>query len=180
MKKILLALALVAGQAQGAGTEPAIKNFRQIFQSMRVATGISGDSQAISSFWAESQGRLPRNGEVGEVNTPALLTFQSLAALFCKEMIDKDMSLPAAQRQAHRQVDFRLLPTAYSLAVRESVIEEYSAMFLGRSPDAVERILMLESMERLAESLPSVAASTGQYFLLSCTLVGSSVDSLTF
>lgn len=177
---LVIVMALGASMAHAAGVVPAVKNFRQIFQSMQVATGIAGDSSAISSFWADSSGRLPKNGEVGEINTPAVLTLQSLASLFCKEMIAKDAGLPAGSRQAHRQVDFSLLPHGLSLSVRESVIEEYAAMFWGRSPSSVERILLLESMDRLVEELPATIAGTQQLLLLGCTMMGSSVDSFTF
>jgi hypothetical protein len=177
---LALFLSLAAPAAWAAGVQPAIKNFRQIFQSLVAATGIPGTTGDIASYYADAQTRLPRNGVVGEVSAPMMLSFTALSSLFCRDMIQADRAKAPSSRRAHKKVDFTKGQDAFTPAIRENVIEEYAGLFWGRSPSAIETLLVLELIDEVGAGELPAAAVLDQMLLLACTSVASSVDGLTF
>ena len=163
-----------------AGVVPAVKNSRRILQSLVVATGVPATHPPIAAYYGGASSRLPRFGQASEVNAPMMLTFATLASLFCQEFIRRDADLPPAQRRAHSLIDFTRGPDAMTVAVRERTIEEYAELFFGRGPSAVERLLFLEEMDQLGAGQAPAPQLTRDILLATCTTVASSVDSLTY
>src|SRR3954471_1832956 len=71
----------------------AVKNFRQVFDSLVVSTGVSPSDSAINDFYSSSYSRLPMTGSVNEINSSGLLTMTALSGMFCNKMVATDSKL---------------------------------------------------------------------------------------
>lgn len=170
---------LVAIRGPEAEADVAVKNFRQIFESLKVVTGISNPPADIVGYYQKNQAILPVAGKVTEVSGNMLRAFAGLTGLFCKSLIANDATLPSDQRQAHSQVDFTAAPAAMTADIRTSVINDYALMFWSRDPSSTEITTLLTAMSQAEKALPAgVPASTKSVLLGACTAAGSSIDAL--
>jgi len=67
MKTILILLAAAVAQPAQAGL--AVKNFREIFDSFVVSTGVDPSDPDINAYYSQSFTRLPMTGAVTEVSS---------------------------------------------------------------------------------------------------------------
>src|ERR1700722_13917385 len=104
MKTLLILIGLAV--AQSAHAQLAVKNFREIFDSLQISTGVDPNDPNINAYYAQSYTRLPMTGAVGEVTSPGLLTLTALSGMFCSAMITNDAKLDPSQRRATQPVDF--------------------------------------------------------------------------
>jgi hypothetical protein len=172
---VITALLAAAPQAQ-AGL--AVKNFREIFDSLVVSTGVSPTDQAINDYYSQSFTRLPMTGAVGEVSSSGLLTLTALSGMFCSSMIASDAKLDPTQRRATQAVDFTKSPRGLSAKIQESVIEAYFGLFLSRSPSPTELQALKDEFTEAAQNLGDTAADTPSALSVVCTSVASSLESL--
>jgi len=173
-----LAAAVAAASTPARANGLAVKNFRQVFDSLAVSTGVSPSDQAINDFYAQSYSRLPMTGSVTEVNSPALLTLTGLSGMFCNKMVVADSKLASAARRAHQAVDFTQGPAGLSSAIRQQTIEAYFGLFLSRSPSKEELAVIDGELDELAQNLGTKPADTLTALTAACTTVASSLDSL--
>ena len=160
----------------------AVKNFRQVLEYLYLTTGVNPATADIAQYYAQGSTRLPKEGSVEEVSAPMLLTFASLSALFCKNMIQADsLVVDVSKRQAHSKVDFKKVPSAaLTDEVRKSVIEEYAGLFWRRSPSELELASLNHAITQALMGRPDVAVENSNALLVPCTAVASSLESIIF
>jgi hypothetical protein len=172
-----LLLALTFAVPAQAGI--AVKNFREIYDSLVVSTGVTPAAYpAIDQFYAQSYTRLPLTGSVNEVTSPGLLAFTGLAGIFCSAMVSNDSQLAAAQRRATQNVDFTKGPKALTVSIQQSVIENYFGLFLSRSPSQTELQTLEDEFTEVNKNLTTQPADTATSLSVVCTSVASSLESL--
>jgi hypothetical protein len=156
-----------------------VKNFQQLLASYAAITGVDPGDSDISDYFAQSKTRLPKKGRVDELSSPALLTAGALGGLFCEKMIASDAALPAAQRRAHKQVDFTKAPAAALTSdVRTSVVGEYAGMFWQRSATATEQAALLAVFDESVTSGGTTPADTLLALRPVCGAVAGSLATL--
>lgn len=157
----------------------AIKNFREIYQSLIVATGVTPDADLIAAYSGVRDG-LPKFGNVDEFSAPMVMAVTQLASLFCNAMITSDAGLAdPSQRRAHKGVDFTKGMEAMTPAIRTSVLHSYTELYWQRDPTPDELKLLLSYMDTVSGADPKTTQGTTNALLLTCTLVSSSLDFLT-
>ncbi len=176
MKTLLILIAAAIAQPAQAGL--AVKNFREIFDSLQVSTGVDPNDPDINAYYTQSYTRLPMTGAVTEVSSPGLLTFTALSGLFCSKMIATDATLAAAQRRATGPVDFTKGPKSLTAAIQQTVIENYFGLFLSRSPSQAELQTLQQEFSDVTKELTNNATDTPTALSAVCTSVASSLESL--
>jgi hypothetical protein len=176
MKTLLILVAVSV--AQPAHAQLAVKNFREIFDSLQVSTGVDPTDPGINAYYAQSYTRLPMTGAVAEVTSPGLLTFTAISGMFCQVMVANDAKLVAAQRRATGPVDFTQGPKALTADIEQAVIENYFGLFLSRSPSAAELQLLQVEFTDVIKELSDKATETPTALTAVCTSVASSLESL--
>jgi hypothetical protein len=172
----MAALSMATGDARANGL--AVKNFRQIFQSLAVSTGISPQDREIGDYYAQSYSRLPQRGDVDEIGSSGLLTTTALSGMFCGKMVVADSKLASGVRRAHSAVDFTKGPTALEADVQVKVIEAYFGLFLSRSPSMEEVGIVKEAFAELISNTENKPEGTLAVLTGACTSVASALDSL--
>lgn len=159
----------------------SVKNFRQIFDSLRVITGVVPDAE-VNQAYQDAKNRLPRYGRIDEVSSPMLLAVTAVSGSFCKKMIAIDASIAnRTNRRAHRMVDFTLGPSGMTSDIRRSVIQEYSRLFWQRDPVDSEIQTVLTTMADAATAIPTTTpADTQKVLKVACTAVASSLESYIY
>jgi hypothetical protein len=174
------ALALAAAGPALADESISIKNFRQIYDSLKVVTAVTPDAE-IQQAYREARTRLPRYGRIDEVSSPMLLAVTSLSGSFCKKMIAVDAArTDPAQRRAHRQVNFAQGPAGLSAAIKGSVAAEYAKLFWQRDPTSAEITMLTTAMDESAATVGTTAADTQKVLKVACTAVAASLESFVF
>ena len=163
------------GQSIFAG-EVALKNFRELYESLQVVTGIQAFSfPKISKTYEAVYETLPALGQVKEFSPSMHWALLRLVSEFCAERIKQDSILTPPNRWFHKQIQFDKAPDKQNEALI-TTINEYSEVFWQRSLKIKEKEVLqnylIETIKELnssSESLPSLLIST-------CTLFGFSPD----
>jgi hypothetical protein len=157
MKYYLFLLMVLLVPRLGA-TDPvlSIKNYRQLYSSMSVVTGVPKTNPIVSDYFQKSFRRLSETGQVGSVSAPLLLTSTVLASRFCDQFILSESKLPESQRKAHAGIDFTKGPASLNSNTKIAVLDNYGRLFWGRSPDATERDVGLKAFEESSARLANV------------------------
>src|SRR5262249_42534089 len=88
--------------------DTTLKNFREIYESMALVTGINpGENLELRQLFEKVQQQLPAQGRPDELTAPMIRAAANLGAGFCDRMIQKDSAeADPSLRRAHKKVDF--------------------------------------------------------------------------
>jgi hypothetical protein len=175
---MLVASALVAAGA--AQAQIAVKNHRQILQSLSLVTGIPLSDQDIQATYTETRSRLPREGTLDEISSPMLLANTALAGMFCKKMIERDSALPSDQRTILRDFDFSDRTVRFPRVQRLAVINDFAGVFWQRGASDGEAEVLLETFGYANEQLALTKAERMSTLVTGCTAIASSISSLLY
>jgi hypothetical protein len=173
---LILAIGTLSTEARAA---VVLKNFRQIYESLIIATGVDGSDPAVSEYYAKVRNRLPKEGKPEEITAPAMLGYSALSGVFCKRMIEKDKAITdVTKRQAHAAIDFKKLPNQIDDNTRKKLLNTYSDLFWQREPtgDEMNTLLVLMKTAQTANT----TADLQNILIVTCTAVAASLTSLIF
>src|SRR5438552_1932252 len=122
MMKIFLFLAATSSFA----TDLSIKNFREIFESYALITGVPRTDAEVIAKFNDVKTKLPQKGAVEEISSPMTFAVTQLAIPFCKKMIAADANRPVGQRLAHKKIDFLKAPKAlFTADIVQATVKDY-------------------------------------------------------
>ena len=176
-KYFITSIAATLTSLSAVGNEIAIKNFREIFESLIKATGVTPTQTHITAY-QQVRDALPKFGEIEEYTPAMSLGVLKLSGHFCKSLIAEDAAKPPVQRRAHKEVDFQKPPKEMSESIRMSVIHSYAGLFWQATPASNEVLRLLNLMEKLAASASVTSQGTKDVLLMTCTAVASAVEFL--
>lgn len=174
---VLLAAAALPGPSAFA---LSLKNFREVNAFFANATGISPTQNDIKSAYAGAKARLPLRGQVSEFSSPAVLASIELGGAYCLALINKDKNTAAANRRAHRAIDFTKKPADLKDEDLKSTVEIYANMFWERDLSADEEAAFQSAFTNLKKSSPATAAGTSQLLTVLCNQVATSLEALIY
>ncbi len=164
----------------GGDVPLALKNFRQLFESLAIVTHVSPTDPDVKQTFEETKARLPKLGQVDEISSPMLLAATSLSGTCCKKMIASDAALPPAQRRAHHGIDFRDASLPFNRAARMNLVQEYANLFWHRAATDDELDSLLDVIGYDSEQRLLGLDERTKVLLMSCTATASSIGSLLF
>lgn len=177
----LLSIAMAMSFASPALAETKVnaglKTFDQILYSYIVATGVSIDTP-IREYFANIKSRLPRTGDIEEMNSAMLAAATGLAGMICEKMIAQDSNLAPASRRAHKDIDFSLAPSALPEAARLSTFRAYTQLFWLRLPSHAEENILLKTFSDAIGAEDTTAEATKKMLKLECSTVAVSIAAL--
>lgn len=188
MKKNLCFLSLfllLAGSALAAKQQPkdishlALKNFRELYDSLATVTGVDPTSQDISTYYQQIVGQLPRNGTLSEFNAQSLLAATGLGSAFCNHEIAADAQAATPPTKGlNAGIDFTKGPSTITTAQRTQLIQNYVSAFLQRNPTQTEQqnLLSLFAAQTDATNAP---AETQTAILAVCSALSASIEFLS-
>ncbi len=165
--------------ANTAGADLGIKNYRQLYSSMAVVTGVPKDNRTTAAYFSTAYRRLSENGNVSGVTAPLLLTTTVLASRFCKEMIQMDSLKASGQRMAHGSVDFTKGPGSLSAEAQKDILTSYAYLFWGLEPTASELSIGLTTLNEAKQGQPETPDSLKKVLMAACTPALASLNLIT-
>lgn len=177
MRQVTLLIIALLYVQPAKGTEISIKNFREIFESLAVATGVTPTATHLNAF-AQLRDVLPKFGEVEEVTPSMTLAVFKLSGHFCRSLISADAIKIPEQRLAHKDINFTKVPKDIPQASRESVIHAYAGLFWQATPSAAEVTRMLTLMDELTATVPVSTTGTQSMLQMSCSAMASAIEFL--
>lgn len=165
--------------APGFAAQIALKNFREIFESLSVASGVKPTAQMIQAFNAVRDS-LPKNGDPEEYSAPMNMAVTRLAGHFCQAFVLADAAKADPKlRRSHKKIQFNKGPKDLTAEAKREVITDYARFYWQRDPEASEMETILALIDDLSTSvqLPATDA-VRQVLALTCTSMASSLDFL--
>ena len=177
---IILVIGLCeAGTHSFADVAVGVKNFRQLFDSYVVITGVNALDTEVQQTYQATMTRLPKDSDVEQLTTPMVLGVASLGGVFCKKMIANDAAkTDVTTRRAHTKVDFTKGPADLSDEIKKSVITEYAGLFWQRTPTDEEQAALLEVFSGAATGTVGTPAETTAVLRATCASVASSLNTI--
>jgi hypothetical protein len=178
MTKTLILLVSLFSIRSFAEDPIVIKNFREIFESLSVASGVTADTATMSAY-NSFKPVLPKFGNPEEYSAAMQIAVIRLAGYFCRSLITQDAAkTDPVLRRAHKSVNFSAGPVGLSEIVRKDVLSNYAKLYWQRDLSTTE----LKSMQNMADALiaraPTTTTGTRNVCLAMCTAVASSLEFL--
>lgn len=178
MKKIILGAFLIATPFQSMA-DVGIKNYRQLYSTMSVVTGVPKSNSTTATYFATAYRRLSETGSVSSVTAPLLLTTTVLASRFCKEMIAMEAGKNSSARAAHAAVDFTKGPKSFNDSSQRDVFTRYAYLFWGMQPSQAEMNIGLQTFSEASQGLTDTPDSLRKVLLAGCTPALASLNLIT-
>jgi len=160
--------------------EVNVKNFRQMYYSLSVATGISTRNAELQRTFQEVKSRLPQTGSASEITTTAILAYTALAGMFCKKMILNDRDRSDQNRRAHTGVNFNGDQTQFDQTLKERLIQKYSELFLQRPASQEELSSTSITFDEVGGIETMGSASVPKVLEAACTSIAASLNGFTY
>jgi hypothetical protein len=175
LRIFLLGLSIVAADCFAT----RVKTGDEYFNYLQAVTDQS-PARSTLAYYRQFKTLLPKEGRLGELTRPALLTSLSLAANFCDQLVAADAQQDeVARRWAHRNVNFSLDPTALLVPqTLRSLLGEYAKLFWQRSPSIEESSELERLLRELVASSESSRTETPIVLAAFCVAMGSSFQAL--
>lgn len=176
MKRTLMrvALATTCFLSGSAFAAPALKNFREIYESLLIATNVFPNA-TVTAAYNSTRTRLPIAGEFTELSSTTLTALGALGGVVCREFLTNEENKNPSQRLVHKAVDFSLPPAQISADVVSDVHTQFIEMFWGRMPSQAE---LAEFQTQYTKASGVSGAKTKDAFFLSCVTATTSLDFL--
>ena len=170
---------LAAGFAQlsYAQTIVGLKTFRQIFASLSAITEVSEADPQIRSLYLQQKERLPKDGTLDEMNTPAFYSVLTVADAYCKKWLAAEEMKPQASRKVHQDIDFSKSAATLDAAQIKKLIIQYGELFWQRIPDQDEGATLQKQTQDTIAIIGSKPATIATALRPLCI---SSISSLAF
>jgi hypothetical protein len=152
--RILISLfILVTVQAHADDIKPAlgIKNFRALFYSMKVVTGVTPTPEMRARFQTSIMTRLPQNGRVAELSNQTLLAVQELASLFCDPFAKANPANGVSDEQMLQNMSQRFFSHGLIQNQSNSFKELFAHLGADKNKVFVACTVMLSSSEFVAQ-----------------------------
>jgi len=177
--KHLILLAPIFSWSVHSLADVGIKNYRQLYSTMSVVTGVPKNNPATSTYFTTAYRRLSETGAVTSVTAPLLLTTTVLASRFCKEMINIEAGKNSGQRTAHGAVDFAKGPKSFIESSQRDVLTRYAYLFWGMQPTQNELNIGLQVFAESAQGLTDTADNLRKVLLAGCSPALASLNLIT-
>lgn len=153
------------------------KTSRQFFASLEVTTGVPLTDPEVQKIMMESKERLPRHGNLDELNAPGLYAVMAAADVVCKKWIHNESNLPREKRKVHSEVEFTGSPANLDSPTRQLLRQKYAENFWQRSIGAEEDEALKAALD---ESIALHSANNGTVEKALRPLCISTISSLAF
>jgi len=149
-------------------TTAGIKNFREIYETFKIATGLPEDDTRVAAFEV-ARDKLPRYGYADEINPAMRQSLVTLASKFCEDKVRSEMQKAKETRTWFRSFDDEEIGRT---------VGQMAKSFWGRAASDSERGLLTS----IAGDFPDAAqnAESGIQMATSvCLVVASSFETLS-
>lgn len=158
-------------------SEVSIKNFREIYESLKVSTNLEPDAAAQSyQTYLKVFEILPTSGKVGEYGPSMQFAWVRLASEFCRERILKDAATSPASRWLHKKIDFS--KSAGLQSDLSFLFGEYADVFWQRAQTPDEESSLTQFWKNTVTELGNTPESTIQALTAVCAVMGTTSDSI--
>jgi len=149
------------------------KNFKRILVTFETLSAVSKNNANVQGFYTEAVNRLPSTNEIFGVTAASTFAITGLAAEFCNRARIAEENRAPATRDLFGAFDFNATPNQFSVADREEAIRDLALRFWQREETDVERSILLEFLQLLADATGS---NIDHLALGMCTAMLSSLD----
>lgn len=156
----------------------ALKNFREIFESLQVALRITPlpDGMVSKTFQAIRES-LPSAHDVGQYNGSMQWALVKLTSEACRSRIETDSNLPSDKRWLHKKINFKTSPQAQDLS---SAVMDYAAVFWQRPTKNNEETAISTFLESIIKESPDEVKSLVSILTALCSMMGSATEAISF
>lgn len=163
MKHVAFFLLVSLSSPFGHTTELGLKNFRELYQSMKTVTGNRSPSSEIQNYYDANISKLPKYGKIQELDSSMLIATINLASYFCQVMIDSDTKRSPGQRWIHGTLPMNQPFSKWSSAQVEELLLSYALYTWGedyapQELSAARKLVSELSAEKISSALVGVCS----------------------